>query len=212
MTQASSTKQPKSARTQSERREEAERRILEAAIRLVVDKGYDRFTLADVGAKAGYSRGLAAHYFGRKDELLAAVAQYIVERYRDRPVGADSAPPGIDRLSREIRRYVEQSPSRAAQALGVLFSQARFHPPLARAITSLNQHTREIWEVGIRAGIENGVYRSDADPKGVASLIHAFLRGQATFVGLDPDYDFARATDVFIEMLRHRLLPTEAPP
>jgi AcrR family transcriptional regulator len=207
MTQASTTKQPKTSRTQSERREEAEKRVLAAAIRLVVDKGYDGFTLADVGTKAGYSRGLAAHYFGKKDDLLAAVARYIVDRYRDWPVGAPAMPPGFDRLSREIRRYVDTYPSRPTQALQVLIPQARFHPPLTCAITSLNRNALGIWESEVQAGIETGAYRSDVDPKGVASSIHSFLRGQATFVGFDPDYDFTLATEAFIEMLRDWLLP-----
>ena len=209
MTQASTTKQRKTSRTQTERREVAEKRVLAAAIRLVVDKGYDGFTLADVGAKAGYSRGLAAHYFGKKDDLLAAVARYTVDRYSDRPVGAPAMPPGIDRLSREIRRYVDTYPSRPTQALQVLIPQARFHPPLTCALTSLNQNARGIWESEVQAGIETGAYRSDVDPKGVAALIHSFLRGQATFFGFDPDYDLTLATEAFIEMLRDWLLPEE---
>ena len=53
-------------RTQEERREEAERRILEAATRIIGKTGVETFTLADVGEAAGYSRGLPAHYFKTK--------------------------------------------------------------------------------------------------------------------------------------------------
>lgn len=59
-------------RTQAERREEAEGKLLRAAIELLATRGYDGFTLAEVGKAAGYSRGLPAHYFGCKEELLAA--------------------------------------------------------------------------------------------------------------------------------------------
>ena len=45
-------------RTQAQRREEAARLILDAATRIVAEKGLDELTLAEAGAAAGYSRGL----------------------------------------------------------------------------------------------------------------------------------------------------------
>ena len=53
-----------SPRTQSDRRDTAEARILDAALRIVAERGTDGMTLAEVGEAAGYSRGLPAHYFG----------------------------------------------------------------------------------------------------------------------------------------------------
>ena len=45
---AASSVAPKQRRTQAERREEAEKSILDAAVRLVAEKGLDGFTLAEV--------------------------------------------------------------------------------------------------------------------------------------------------------------------
>ena len=44
--------------THVERREEAESKILAAAAKIIAVKGLERFTLAEVGETAGYSRGL----------------------------------------------------------------------------------------------------------------------------------------------------------
>ena len=66
-------------RSQGERREEAEEKLIEAAIHLLARKGFDRMTLADVGVEAGFSRGLPIHYFGSKLALIRRVA----ERLRD---------------------------------------------------------------------------------------------------------------------------------
>src|SRR5258708_3482259 len=70
-----------SARTHAQRRDEAERRLLAAAVAIVSDRGIEGTTLADVGVAAGYSRGLPAHYFGRKSDLVAAVASYIADGF-----------------------------------------------------------------------------------------------------------------------------------
>src|SRR5262252_5626489 len=72
---------PKQRRSHSERREEAEERMLEAAAKIVAERGLENLTLAECGEAAGYSRGLAAHYFDSKAGLLSAIATHIVSEY-----------------------------------------------------------------------------------------------------------------------------------
>lgn len=48
--------------------------MLNAAAELVIDEGVRSLTLARVGERAGYSRGLATHYFGSKQALLQRLA------------------------------------------------------------------------------------------------------------------------------------------
>lgn len=71
----------KQRRTQLERRAEAENRLLDAAVKLVAERGTFRMTLAEVGQAAGYSRGLATHHFGTKANLLRAVMKRIHENF-----------------------------------------------------------------------------------------------------------------------------------
>jgi AcrR family transcriptional regulator len=59
---------------QAERRARSERRLLDAATRLIAEQGFSRTTLAQIGAKAGYSRGLVNERFGSKDELVRVLA------------------------------------------------------------------------------------------------------------------------------------------
>src|SRR5215471_16965613 len=53
-------------RTQEQRRADAERRLVRAAAELVGEIGPAKVTLANVGERAGYSRGLATHHFGEE--------------------------------------------------------------------------------------------------------------------------------------------------
>ena len=76
----------KPRRTHAERREEAERSMLDAAVRIVAEHGLEYLTLAECGEAAGYSRGLAAHYFGSKDALIAALVQ---RRLQQRQMGIE---------------------------------------------------------------------------------------------------------------------------
>lgn len=65
-------------RTQAERRAESERRIITAAIVAIGRKGSAQTSLAEIGKAAGYSRGLPAHLFGNKNNLIVSVAQSLM--------------------------------------------------------------------------------------------------------------------------------------
>lgn len=201
----------KQSRTQAERREEAERRIVQAAIRLVVEKGYDRFSLADVGDLAGYSRGLPGHYFGKKEDLLSHAATYIVRSYIDAAIETEAFEPGIPRLVANIRRYVRGVGSWPNRALSVLVAEARFRPGLKRTITELNVRAREGWQAFVQAGIDSGNIRADVNAVGMGSIVHAFLRGQSALVGTDPTYDVTATTEEFIRALEALLTPIPSP-
>ena len=83
-----------------DRRDEAEARLLTTARRLIARLGWAGTTLADAGEAAGYSRGLAGHYFGSKAGLLRAITGQInnnmmaecARRLRPRQASARSWP------------------------------------------------------------------------------------------------------------------------
>jgi AcrR family transcriptional regulator len=91
-------------RSQAGRRDEAEQRLLAAAVRLVAEQGLERITLADVGAAAGYSRGLPAHYFGSKAGLVVALAGQLIG-------GSGKRWTARNPTAAALRAYLRRSPS-----------------------------------------------------------------------------------------------------
>jgi AcrR family transcriptional regulator len=67
-------------RTQAERSEETQARILKAAASLIRKRGYARFRTAEVAAEAGLSRGAQLHHFPTKDALVVATLGYVFEQ------------------------------------------------------------------------------------------------------------------------------------
>jgi len=55
------------------------RRIIEGALRSVATRGLAATTIKTIAEEAGVSRGLLAHYYGSKDELLAAAYRHLCE-------------------------------------------------------------------------------------------------------------------------------------
>src|SRR5690349_25093328 len=102
---------PAVRRTQQERREETERRVLAAATALIAQRGSRALTLAEVGEAAGYSRGIVSHHFGSRENLLRAVMRDA--RTFALPDRADSA---ADWLADMVRAYLKNVTSRRPAA------------------------------------------------------------------------------------------------
>ena len=67
-------------RTQAERSEETRRRILDAALVLLGERGYAGLRTLDVAQAAGVSKGAQTHHFPSKDELVVAVVEHVFQR------------------------------------------------------------------------------------------------------------------------------------
>ncbi|MFD1695424.1 transcriptional regulator BetI [Roseibium aestuarii] len=64
---------------------EGERRktLIDATISAIHDRGFFEVTLAEIARRAGVSSGLALHYFGSKDQLLAATMRHMLKDLQD---------------------------------------------------------------------------------------------------------------------------------
>ena len=63
-------------RSQDQRSEETRAALHRATIRLLLERGYSRFTTSDAAAAAGVSRGALTHHFANKEDLVVrSVAQ-----------------------------------------------------------------------------------------------------------------------------------------
>jgi AcrR family transcriptional regulator len=71
---------PARRRTQAERSEETQTRILKAAANLIRKRGYAHFRTAEVAKEAGLSRGAQLHHFPTKDSLVVATLEYVFEQ------------------------------------------------------------------------------------------------------------------------------------
>ena len=82
------------ARTQGERSAAMQRRLLDATVAALFEKGYGGTTTLEVQHRAGVSRGaLLHHYASRADLILAAIDHLTRERISEVLSRAQTAPP-----------------------------------------------------------------------------------------------------------------------
>lgn len=65
--------------TQDEKTAETKRRLLDAAILCLVDRGYSNTTTSEIAERAGLSRGAQLYHFPKKEELLTSAVEHLFQ-------------------------------------------------------------------------------------------------------------------------------------
>jgi AcrR family transcriptional regulator len=168
--------------TEVEARERtAPERILDAACDLIATDGIDEVRIARVATRAGASTALVHHYFSTREELLEQALIHSFEQAGDerfqRPPGTEET--ATQALARGIAECLPfPGPQEREWVLWVeLWLRAVREPGLRPVAARLYRRYRG-WLAGlIRAGVESGEFRPDADPEALADLAMALLDG-----------------------------------
>lgn len=198
-------------RTQEARRGEAERKLVAAAAELVGEIGPSRVTLANVGERAGYSRGLATHHFGSKGALMQRLVETVTQQFREAVVDSSGAP--LDELFKLIDVYLDvMSDMRPAnRARLVLWADAVSTPSddIRPAMVGADRQFREEIEMRLQRAMTEGRIAT-VNARGLATVIVAMLRGVALQALIDDDVDVAAARVEIAELVTARLQKEDA--
>jgi AcrR family transcriptional regulator len=195
-------------RTQAKRREEAEQRLLAAALNIVAQRGSARLTLAEVGIAAGYSRGLPAQRFGNKAGLMRALTQEIGQRFSAALLAAPQRKPGLDAIRGNISVYFSRTDphwTHTRALLALLVEGAMEEAPMREDFAAYNRTALSFFEHHIRAGIRNEEIPAEVDPPAMALLILGALRGTMMQWFLDDRIDLSRIRDQMLGIIDNTL-------
>lgn len=180
-------------RTQLERRAEAEEALLEAAAELFAERGITQTSLAQIGERAGYSRGLANHHFGSKDALIEQLTERSRARFRhmleDRLRDDDSADTGRAAVLAIVDVYLTafETPRSTARALLVMWG-ANFPRDISvRGIIESDNLSRRNLARWVRRGQEDGSITADVDADALGAALLGLVRGVSAQLLVAPD-------------------------
>jgi len=192
--------------TQAERTAISDRAMLDAAIELLLENGTEKTTLAKIGDKAGYSRGLATYRFGSKaglyDTLCKSIGRNWLEYLKsgvDSKVGIDAMCAALDTLY----EWVTDSPQEA-RVLQILHCGSA-SPGSENQETSIGIHRRQLSDVveWVQAGQREGQVRKEVDANAVAAEYVAYTSGISYLWLISSDtFDFENANKAMKHYLR----------
>ena len=160
------------------RRPERLERILEAACRAILDRGFPATRIADVADAAGVSTGTVHYYFATKDEVLVAALKWASGRLFARidRRGDDSAPRRLVRLLAVSVPY--PGPARDEYVLWIeLWLRVLHQPSLLPVCEACSEQWRGYFHDVVRSGIDAGDFHPAAPAGEVAERLVAFVDG-----------------------------------
>lgn len=197
---------------QVERRALSEGRIIASALRIIAEKGVQGMTLADAGERAGYSRGLPAHLFGSRAELMRQCALSLSEQVWQDTMPVLDADSAFEAIEGAVKAWVDLLQARPAFARAYYLMAAESlrdtdePEPFARVVRDFSNRGQARFAAIFADGIRSGEFAAEVDAEAQSWLIHAALRGVGMQWLLRPDLiDLAALTAALIGDLRRRI-------
>ncbi|PWI41560.1 TetR/AcrR family transcriptional regulator [Streptomyces sp. ICBB 8177] len=164
---ADADRSPKQDRSRATRR-----RLLEAAVACLAERGWSGSTVTVVAEHAGVSRGAAQHHFRTREELFTAAVEHVAEewlttiRRRERPL----APHGPERTHAVVELLVEVFTGQLFRAALHLWVAAADEPGLRPRVAALESRIgREAHRVAVE------LLEADESLPGVRETVQATL-------------------------------------
>lgn len=169
-----------------ERTKAAKQALRTAALEIVGESGLVGLTLAAVGLRAGYSRGLVQYHYGSKDALISAMIEWAVRGGRKTQQvyatkGLTSLLTGID----EYNKARKANPM-AIRGYWVLTAEMSYssNPHFKEQV---KRYLHDLRQRFIALIVEENIARDQAEP--IATFMLASFRGLVQQWVTDPDLD-----------------------
>lgn len=166
--------------TQEQRREESISRMVQAAIELIADKGVAGLTMAEVGIKAGYSRGLAHLHFGSKEKLLSDCLECLAREFnahRKKGGGDTSGIHGIYSLVDAYTQRQGDAIKRIRAMFFIVLDSSVADSPLYAFVHDYNEKNMAYAEFKLNEAKALGQIQPHVDTRSAAFIIMSLLRG-----------------------------------
>lgn len=193
-------------RTQADRRQKSEKQLIDNAILLIAKRGVEGLRLAELGAAAGYSRGLAGHYFGTKEVLISRVIERIFTRY-NKLLAKGSEATGLSAINimvrEHVRTLVEAYPE--VVALHEIYRSASTNPDVKEMVADLTTKRIDSIKSALQQAYNANVSSPEFDVHSEAIQLQAFIRGLAALFIVDNKIPIKSVSEDYLRSLGLRL-------
>jgi AcrR family transcriptional regulator len=181
-TTSSTTRSAPKRRTQAERSQHTQRKILDSALRLLQKVGFQQTNLQDIARGAKVTLGAVQHQFGSRQVLMERVVDEVMAPFDD--VGAawpeDAVNLPLEKRAKEFVRLAWERVYAPPTYLAAwsLFFGCKTTPPLFKRIDEhRSQHDPMFWAHFVAVFPE--VAQRQKHPEQFAAVVFASLRGLA---------------------------------
>lgn len=190
--------------------DQTKERIVEAAYRTLVRRGYHQTAMKDIATEAGVAPGLAHYYFETKEDLLVAAIQHGCEPLINawaaagvslsEPMPEDADPMTLARMGFELAKQELKSYGGLFLLTFDMFGVGLHNPKIASAVRTFIEERRSFVARITQAVIAGMAEPPVASAQAIAAAIWGSLHGIYLQKAMDPAFDAEAAIDALREM------------
>jgi len=176
------------------RAESQRARILEAAQKCFVERGFHAATMANIAETAGMSAGLIYRYFASKQAIVLAIIDRELEHRRNRIA---SLRPGMDYMAALVKTFRDYQLPPGECPNAALFLEmsveATREPQVGAAARGADRRAREDFKAWLARGRKDeGLGLRARDAEALSLLMQIVVDGLAVRSAREPDLEGAR--------------------
>ena len=161
--------------------ERTRRKIMDAAEKLISERGFDNVTVDEITAEAGVSKGSFYTYFKRKEDVVGEIAHEHFEDVRERSDGLES---GVcDKIAAfltESMRYIVKSGVKLAQQ----WLKCGMEPELTTDVSNKFAYDMRVVREILDAAVKSGELAPETPAEAIARLVTVEYYGAVACWGL----------------------------
>lgn len=143
-----------------------QREIMQSALALFADKGYDTTSIRDIAKAAGVNIAMISYYFGSKEKLLEAIFQISIKNIRDKleKIVRDKEANPVDKIEQIIDTYIDAIGENRNFHLLLLREQVVVkNSSVYSSIREMKEKNSMLIRSAVKAGEKAGYFRKNTD-------------------------------------------------
>lgn len=136
--------------------------LLDAALELFYEKGYEKSSINDIIDRVGVSKGAFYYYFNSKEDVLETIAEQYTERILAvaGPIVRDNRLSAVEKLNTVVSKILEykETLARERTTLIKIFLREENIKLVRRIFTKMMAPARELYTEIIKQGVREGVF------------------------------------------------------
>ncbi|WP_077145607.1 TetR/AcrR family transcriptional regulator [Sphingopyxis sp. KK2] len=181
--------------------------LLNAGVQVIAELGLGGASLRKVAKKAGYTTGAVTYYFANKEQLFAAIVEYMFQRFDEMLYAGED----IGDYRRRFEHWFDINADSFIWPAGFqLLTRARHDAELAAIYRDTYAQYRRITTRRIEAQQKSGTIRDDISAELLAEQIAALADGWAMMLPIEPDRFTPERVDRLLDALLRQMAPSRS--
>jgi len=163
--------------------------LVDAALRVFGERGYEEATVEDIAAAAGYSKGAYYFHFASKEEIFLELLEQWVDEQTERLGAFDEATPAAAALLETLEAFLSYGEREGVwpPLLVEFWAQARRYEAIRRRLGQAHAAWRRLVAQSFQRAADSGLLSSGLDPDAAAGLVLATHDGLVVQTCIDPE-------------------------